>query len=389
MPISRRHVLQILGGGVIAAAGGVGGFLATRTPTKAMEPWARAGIGYSDPRLDVLSWAILAPNPHNRQPWVVRLDGEDGFTLFAQQDRKLPHTDPFDRQITIGLGCFLEVARQAAAERGHGPAVTPFPAGEPTPILDGRPVVKAVLTTDGDWDGTRPDPLFRHVSARRSCKEAFDLDRPIARDQVTALAATTRTTEGVGLDGTVETGEVLALRDLAWRAHVVEMETPRTYMESVELMRIGKAEIEANPDGIDLGGPFLEALRIAGVLNHEQLADMTSDAYRQGRDMFQPIFEGTPAFVWLKTRGNSRRDQLAAGASWVRLNLATTSMGLALHPVSQSLQEYPEMAPLLEEVHAKLGAAPGERVQMFGRLGYGPETAPSPRWPLETRIAAA
>lgn len=187
----------------------------------------------------------------------------------------------------------------------------------------------------------------------------------------------------------MDINEIAALRDLSWRAHVAEAETPRAYKESVELMRIGKAEIEANPDGIDLGGPFLEALRIAGLLSRQELADVTSDAYEQGMDMYRAILKATPAFVWLTTGANSRREQLAAGVSWVRLNLATTAMGLALHPVSQSLQEYPEMATLLKAVHIKVGAGPGERVQMLGRLGYGPETGPSPRWPLENRIDAA
>ena len=103
-------------------------------------------------------------------------------------------------------------------------------------------------------------------------------------------------------------------------------------------------------------------------------------------DIFQEVFANTPAFVWLTTAGNTRRDQLAAGASWVRLNLATTGIGLALHPVSQSLQEYPEMDSLYRKIRAQLGVAPGDTVQMLGRLGYGPETAPSPRWPLDTRI---
>ena len=30
-------------------------------------------------------------------------------------------------------------------------------------------------------------------------------------------------------------------------------------------MRIGKAEIEANPDGIALGGPLLEAMALMGL----------------------------------------------------------------------------------------------------------------------------
>ncbi len=383
MSVSRRSVLKVLGGGTIVAAGGTGLFLATRTPRRALAPWRRAGIGYEDTRLEALSWAILAPNPHNRQPWLVRLDRDDRFTLLAERDRGLPETDPFDRQITIGLGCFLEVARQAAAARRRGMRVEPFPEGESETGLDERPVARVTLTEAGG----EPDPLFAHVLARRSCKEPFDLARPVSDAEVAALAGAT--VPGVSLGATTEVAEVAALRDLGWRAHVVESETPRTYTESVRLMRIGRREIERNPDGIDLGGPLLESLHLAGLLTRAQLADPGSDAYRQGMEMYRTLFEHTPAFVWLSTRGNARGDQLAAGAAWVRLNLATTAAGLALHPVSQALQEYPEMAPLLGELHDRLGAAPGERVQMLGRLGYGPEIPPSPRWPLESRVVPA
>lgn len=57
-----------------------------------------------------------------------------------------------------------------------------------------------------------------------------------------------------------------------------------------------------------------------------------------------------------------------------------------MHPVSQSLQEYPEVAAALYRVHALTGARGEERVQMLARLGYGPAVAPSPRWPLRTRL---
>jgi hypothetical protein len=69
----------------------------------------------------------------------------------------------------------------------------------------------------------------------------------------------------------------------------------------------------------------------------------------------------------------------------MRLQLAATGLGLSMQPVSQALQEYPEMAAHYQRVH-KMLARPGETLQMLGRLGYGPAIDPSPRWPLETRI---
>ena len=91
------------------------------------------------------------------------------------------------------------------------------------------------------------------------------------------------------------------------------------------------------------------------------------------------------AYAVLTSAGNTRADQIDAGRRWLRLNLKTTEMGLALHPVSQALQEFPEMAPHYETAHNLL-AAPGETVQMLGRLGFGPTVPQTPRWPLETRL---
>ena len=78
--------------------------------------------------------------------------------------------------------------------------------------------------------------------------------------------------------------------------------------------------------------------------------------------------------------------QLQAGRRYVRANLIATSLGLALHPVSQSLQEYPEMAEKYGWIHRLLGAQGEERIQMLARLGYGTKVEPAPRWPIEKHI---
>ncbi|MEL7117096.1 MAG: twin-arginine translocation pathway signal protein, partial [Pseudomonadota bacterium] len=126
--MNRRAFLRLTGGGVILAAAGATTFASTRTPTDALAPWAEAG-GYADPRMRALSHAILAPNPHNRQPWKVALIGDDQAVLYFDTDRQLPFTDPFDRQLTIGLGCFLELMRMAAAADGYQADVALFPEG--------------------------------------------------------------------------------------------------------------------------------------------------------------------------------------------------------------------------------------------------------------------
>jgi len=365
MSLSRRKTLALLGGGVVVAAtASAGTFLATRTPDRALQPWQAAG-GYDDPRLFALSYALLAPNPHNRQPWLIELEGPDAFVLHRDKSRVLPQTDPFDRQIFVGLGCFLELMTVAATQRGKVAEITLFPEGQ-----DG-PVAHVQLN-----EGASADPLAGAILDRRSCKEPFE-DRPVPEAVAAELARY----------GTVftEPDTVAEIKKLTWDAWLTEMHTHRALKESVDLMRFGKAEINANPDGIDLGGPFLESLMLAGMLTRENQLDPQSTGFREGVKMYEAMLHATPAYVALTTAGNDRPDQIAAGRRWLRLNLETTRLGLALHPVSQALQEYKEMKAHYADAHRML-AKPGETVQMLGRLGYGPKTARTPRWPLETRI---
>ena len=158
--------------------------------------------------------------------------------------------------------------------------------------------------------------------------------------------------------------------------------------ESVDLMRMGKAEINATPDGIDMGGAFLESLMLAGILTRDGLTDPDDPGFRQGIEIYREIMYSTPAYAVLTTPGNSSLDHIDAGRRWLRLNLTTTRMGLALHPISQALQEYPEMDALYAKAHDML-APKGHTVQMLGRLGYGPQTPRTPRWPLEAKLSRA
>ena len=361
---TRRHVLRILGGGTILAAAGVGAFAATRTPTAALRPWAEAGLP-TEPRRRALSYAILAPNPHNRQPWVVDLDTPDTVVIWRDRTLNLPQTDPHDRQLTIGMGCFIELMSIAASQTGHAVRATLFPEGEAGPVA---------IAQFGP--GAAPDPLFAHVMERRSAKVPFE-PTPLGAAEADALSPY----------ASIETApdRVAALRDLTSAAWLIEAQTPRTHKESVDLFRMGRAEIEANPDGIGIGGAFLEGLMLVGQLSREGLADPASPQFAQTVGIYRAMLAATPAYAVVTTPGNDRTDQIAAGRRWLRLNLAATGLGLSLHPVSQALQEYPEMVEQRAACHALL-AQPGETVQMLGRLGRAPRQPRTPRWPLETRI---
>jgi hypothetical protein len=304
-------------------------------------------------------------------------------TLFCDKDRRLPYTDPFDRQITIGLGCFVELFALAAGADGFATDITLFPEGEPGSRLDHRPVATLVLRRD---PRVAPDPLFTHVLSRRTNRNPFDTARPVPEEVLRSVAAVvSRTAPGF----TGDPARVAALRGRAWAAMELELSTYATAKESVDLMRIGRREVEANPDGISLVGPMMEGLAMAGFLDRAAMLDTGSATFRAQVDALRPPFNTAMAFVWFITKGNTRAHQVGAGRDYVRANLAATAAGVAMQPLSQALQEFPEMAPHFAGMREALDVGASETVQMFARLGYGAPVKAAPRWPAASRIRTA
>jgi hypothetical protein len=377
---TRRHVLEVLAAAPFAAGCSTG-------PDPAAA-WRNPGAGETDPRRHALAHAILAPNPHNMQPWLIDLVGDSEIVLFTDRTRLLPITDPPNRQVTVGCGAFLELLDLAARENGHRADIVAFPDGEPQPVLDERPVARIVLAQD---DAVGRDPLFGAILQRRSNRRPFDLRRVPATDDLRAV-----------VDGAIprdagpplrfafanDTPTAGKLRDIVWRGWVREMQTPAALKESVDVMRIGAAEIAQHRDGLTLDGPMIEVARTLGMLKREQLLDPDSDASRQGRAMWKKLADSSPAFVWIAGADNTRATQVAAGRAYARLNLAAQARGLQMHPWSMALQEYPEMADLYAEQQAMLGATAAAPAQMLARIGYAKPVKPAPRRGLAAHLRA-
>lgn len=378
---TRRHVLELLAAAPVLASCAAG-------PDPALA-WRNPGAGETDPRRHALAHAILAPNPHNMQPWLVDLAGDNEIVLFIDRTRLLPATDPPNRQITIGCGAFLELLDLAARENGHRAEMTIFPDGEPQPVLDDRPIARIVLTKDA---AVSDDPLYAQIVLRRTNRLPFDARRIPKAEDLKAIfdAATPREPVGGALlfDGAIEADKVARMRDLVWRGWSRETATPQALKESVDVMRIGAAEIARHRDGLVLDGPAIEIARTLGMLKREQLLDPNSDASKQGAAMWKKLADTAPAFVWIAGVDNTRATQIAAGSAYARMNLAASARGLQMHPWSMALQEYPEMADLYAEQQAMLGCTPSAPAQMLARLGYGKTVKPAPRRGLDEHLRA-
>jgi hypothetical protein len=352
-------------------------------PEAAIAPWQGPPATLADPRERALAWAILAPNPHNIQPWLADLREPGVVTLRVDRSRLLPMTDPHGRQITIGHGTFLELLDVAAREAGYRLDIELYPNGGDDPLaITDAPVARIAFAADA---GMVKDPLFAAIPERRSTKTGYDMGRLPSAE---ALAALEKAAGGAGLtiDVAAEPEATAPLAALAGEAIALEMATPRTQAESIDLLRIGAGEIAAQPDGIDLHGPMFWWMKRLGLMTAEKAKTPGTLAYQGGLDYAMGWVAGTPALGWLTTAGNTRADQIQAGRAYMRVDLAAAAAGLAIHPVSQLLQEYPEMAELHARFRAATGTVAPATVQMLFRLGHAERPGPSPRRPVDAII---
>jgi hypothetical protein len=373
MTPSRRKAITVIGAGAIVAAAGAAIAVPRldAMPATAVEAWNGPPPGERDPRRRALAFALLAPSPHNLQSWLVDLSRDGEVLLFVDGERLLPQTDPLSRQILIGQGCFLEILSMAAAAEGWRTETQLFSAG---PWTVERPVARVIFSR---LPTPSIDPLLVEVPRRRTVKGRFE-PRPLDVAHGNALKA------GVDLHGlrlsiVDEPARMARLRAIAIAGSELEMNTPRTHKESIDVVRIGAAEIAAHRDGIAIKGPMIWMLRQLGLMTPDKAMTPGTMAWSSGRDYILAGYASAPAFGWLASRGNDRATQIAAGRAWVRLQLAASALGVSLQPHSQTLQEYPEMAALRAAMRAETGVADDETLQMFFRLGYAADPGPSPR----------
>jgi hypothetical protein len=162
-----------------------------------------------------------------------------------------------------------------------------------------------------------------------------------------------------------------------------EVRTPGRNAETARWFRFSEREVEEHRDGFGLAqtgrGRVARWFAEEFLLDRAKAADPNGSFAKGAIDLTRDQAASAAAFGVLSTEGNSRRVQITAGRAYARVALTVTSLGLAMHPMSQALEEYPDMAPIKARFEREVGLAAGHTVHMFFRLGHAEPTEHTPR----------
>lgn len=332
-----------------------------------------------DMRLRLVSYAILAPNAHNKQPWLIKLQDKSRFQLYVDQGRLLPETDPYSRQIHISQGTFIEHLDIAAKQFGYRLEINYFPQGMyANDAIENKPVAAFRLHRD---HSIKADPLFAHSVMRHSNKRVYD-DSDVESTKLEELSALPLIGESQ-LQLSNDNEVLHTLPKLLTRAMAVEVDNHHRHMETVKMFRFNDAEIKRFRDGFGIAqtgkSGFSKWLIESLFISREAASRPDSAFIQQSIELTRQQASSARAFGWLSSQGNSRLSQVLSGRNYARLNLHTHAMGLAIHPMSQILEEYGDMTTLKEEFYQYLKIPKNHTVQMLCRLGYADDVAHTPR----------
>ncbi len=231
-------------------------------------------------------------------------------------------------------------------------------------------------------DNITADPLFPYLLARHSNKREYDA-RPLSQAQMDTLNTFHRQHNQYPLTMVYSPEDKKQMEAVLTQSMQIEVGDHARDMETIAMFRFNDDEMRKYRDGFGTAQSGLSGIKRILVenffLSRESAEKDPTEFGQQSVAMTQKAAQSTGTFAWLSSATNSRLDQVNVGRDYCRINLKITAMGLAMHPMSQVLQEYDEMLPLQASFKQHFGIKESDTVQMLFRLGTAEATPHSPR----------
>ncbi len=355
-----------------------------------MEPWSKNyAANYSDPRIRLAASGLLAASGHNMQPWVIKLDVNDStsFYLYADSTRLTKEVDPYARQMMISQGTFLEYVLVAGEKDGLNVDIKLFPDGEYdesklVESMNTMPVAKITLTQAKAQSQALTQTQSQNIVLYDATflpdtnREAYKAD-PLLSTQISVLESLS-SESGVLIKLYQDPDNLKKIGDYAIQSATIEAGVKSVMDESSAIFRANEYQKNKFRYGYSVEGQgtsgFMKNI-LQGLVTLFPSMNEGDTASQNFISYTKTSVNNTPAYAMIVTSGNSRIEQVESGMLYSELVLTAHTLGLAMQPLSQVLEEYPQMNDpytSFQNTYAQSGGT----VQMLFRIGTPTKSTP-------------
>jgi len=330
MKINRRSFLKetLAAGTMLAGAGSLisacSGISRSDLPDRI--PAEQSTTELDEVRNAILYYASLAPSGHNSQPWYVKVKSPNEWIISADPNRRLPAVDPNNREVMLSIGAFVENLTIAAGTFGLQAEIEVIASDRVDPDI-----LKVSLTPASSLDY----PLQR-ISRRMTVKHGF-LSYEIKAEDVKALSKP--------LDGHLHyfpagTEHANCIREGAIENFRIQSQRDDAQRELVQWLRISNKDAERYRDGLTAEGMEIRGFKGWFVRNFVQPEDFMKSSFReQGVDQTATLARQGGGWFVITSQGRTIADLVETGRKFERMALLARERNIAIHPMTQSLEE--------------------------------------------------
>jgi hypothetical protein len=351
--MNRRKFIAITSATILVAGGGYyltsdkNNFKRINMKIAATEKFA-----FKPDEKEILFLASLAPSGHNTQPWFVKYLEPYHWIIGNDKSRWLPGVDPTQRETILSIGAFLQNVEYAASNLGYACQFTLLGTTNQDENIVEVKLTKSINSAKYD---------IQKIKQRRTLRSNY-LNDVLKKEDITYLTndesdfihyIKNSSKEHQWLnEQTVEANSIQAYRDDAEK-------------ELAEWIRFSSKDAKKYCDGLTMASMEIEGITAWYLRNFYGKADVMKNSFRKKSiDSIKEQVAKSAGWLLITSKGNSVATLLETGKRLQRLLLKIRERNIAIHPMTQILEE----TATRQTLHSSIGIS--DNIQFILRTGF-------------------
>ncbi|WP_200837013.1 Acg family FMN-binding oxidoreductase [Dyadobacter sp. 3J3] len=299
----------------------------------------------------ILYLASLAPSGHNTQPWFVKYIEPFHWIVGNDKTKWLDGVDPTQRETMLSIGAFLQNLDYAAGNMGYDcDFVLLAASNEEENVVEVRLLKSSIRIYDID-----------KIKQRRTVRSDFKND-VLKKEDVKFLISN----DAEYIHFIPNTSDQCQwLREQTIEANRIQSYRDAAQKELSEWIRFSSKDAEKYHDGLTTAGMEIDGVAGWFLRNFYGKADVMKKRFRdQSIDKVSSQVAQSAGWILITSKDDSVQSLLETGKCMERLFLSVREKNIAIHPMTQILEEAVTSQKLVRSMELN------QPVQFILRVGY-------------------